>query len=121
MNASGDREPIGRLLGVTIDVHDLELARGFWMAALGLEVEVENDDWVLFKPQPGCANLSLQKVSEVKENKNRAHLDIRLAEYPDGVRLLEELGAQSVREVIGVDNQWHIMLDPDGNEFCAIK
>lgn len=121
MSASGDREPIGRLFGMTIDVHDLEVARDFWRAALGLEVEIENDEWVLFKPQPGCTDLSLQKVTESKGKKNRAHPDFRLADYPGGARLLEQLGAQTVREVIGVDNQWHIMLDPDGNEFCAIK
>lgn len=122
MSATGDYEPIAQIVGVTIDVHDLGIARSFWKAALGAEIEDESDKWVLFAPQPGCADLSLQKVPEGKEKKNRAHPDLKLTDYETGVKRLIELGAQSVREVTSTNgNQWHIMLDPDGNEFCAIR
>ncbi len=122
MSTSGDQEPIARLTGISIDVHDLEIERAFWQAALGTAISDESDKWVLFDPQPGCAGLSLQKVPEWKVKKNRAHPDLKLAGYENGVRRLEELGARRVREVIGANNlRWHIMLDPDGNEFCAIE
>ncbi len=114
--------PIARITGITIDVLDLAAARAFWKAVLGAEIEDENDVWVIFEPQPGCAALSLQKVPEAKEKKNRSHPDLKITDFESGIRRLEELGATKVQEVKSPNgNHWFVMLDPDGNEFCAIK
>ncbi len=122
MNSSDHQQPIARITGITLDVHDLPSARDFWQAVLGVGIDEQSDAWVLFAPQPGCAGLSLQKVPEGKEKKNRAHPDLKMTDFEDGVRRLEELGATIVREVTSPNgNHWFIMLDPDGNEFCAIQ
>ena len=115
------RQPIAQLSGITIDVSDLELEKDFWQTVLATEVAEENDTWVIFKPQPGCAGLSLQKVPEGKTTKNRAHADLKMADFEGGVRRLEELGAKVIRPVSAGDLRWVIMADPDGNEFCAIE
>ncbi len=116
-----NHRPIARLAGITIDVNDLELERNFWRTVLDAEIEVETDKWVIFKPQPGSADLSLQLVPEGKTTKNRAHADLKMADFEDGVRRLEELGAKVVRPVSSGDLRWVIMTDPEGNEFCAIE
>ena len=115
-------EPLARLLGVTIDVHDLEREKAFWQEVLAARVAEENEVWVIFEPQAGCAALSLQKVGEDKKNKNRAHPDLKLADFESGVRRMQELGARAIRHVTSPNGlEWFIMADPDGNEFCAIR
>jgi glyoxalase superfamily protein len=66
--------------------------------------------------------LLFQQVPEVKSGKNRLHVDVH--SEPGGldklVARLEELGATRVREVDqGPAGHWWVMLDPEGNEFCA--
>ncbi|WP_327070434.1 glyoxalase/bleomycin resistance/dioxygenase family protein [Kitasatospora sp. NBC_01250] len=66
--------------------------------------------------------LLFQDVPEPKPGKNRLHLDIHAG--PGGLEplaaRLESLGATRLREVDrGPAGHWWIMLDPEGNEFCA--
>ncbi|MFE3442792.1 VOC family protein [Nocardia sp. NPDC059180] len=63
-----------------------------------------------------------QDVPEDKTVKNRLHIDVH--SEPDGldalVARLEGLGATRVREFDrGPAGHWWVMLDPEGNEFCA--
>ncbi len=114
------RHPIAQLFGITIDVNDLELEKNFWRTVLATEIAEENDKFVIFKPQPGCAGLSLQQVPEGKSVKNRVHADLKISDFDEGVRRLEELGAKVIRPVSSGDSRWVIMADPEGNEFCAV-
>ncbi|MFB4317094.1 VOC family protein [Actinomadura sp. 21ATH] len=66
--------------------------------------------------------LLFQDVPEGKSGKNRLHIDVHAG--PGGldelVERLESLGATRVREVDrGPAGRWWVMLDPEGNEFCA--
>lgn len=66
--------------------------------------------------------LLFQDVPEGKSGKNRLHIDVHSG--PGGldelVARLEELGATRVREFDnGPAGHWWVMLDPEGNEFCA--
>ncbi|MEU4442457.1 VOC family protein [Actinosynnema sp. NPDC050801] len=66
--------------------------------------------------------LLFQDVPEGKTVKNRLHIDVHGG--PGGleelVARLEELGATRVREFDrGPAGHWWVMLDPEGNEFCA--
>ncbi|WP_459546267.1 VOC family protein [Nocardia sp. X0981] len=78
-----------------------------------------------FDPVTGIGKgrrLLFQDVPEPKTAKNRLHIDIHSA--PGGldelVTRLEQLGATRVREVDqGPAGHWWVMLDPEGNEFCA--
>ncbi|MER7049345.1 VOC family protein [Streptomyces jumonjinensis] len=66
--------------------------------------------------------LLFQDVPESKTVKNRLHIDVHAeSEGLDHlVARLESLGATRVREVDrGPAGHWWIMLDPEGNEFCA--
>ncbi len=66
--------------------------------------------------------LLFQNVPEGKTVKNRLHIDVH-AERGDLDALvvrLETLGATRLREENhGPAGHWWVMLDPEGNEFCA--
>ena len=59
--------------------------------------------------------IAMCKVPEARTVKNRVHIDV----YADSLDQLTGLGASVVRpaEVSGLP--WTVMLDPEGNEFCA--
>lgn len=66
--------------------------------------------------------LLFQDVPEDKSGKNRLHIDVH--SEPDDLEglaaRLEGLGATRVREFDqGPAGHWWVMLDPEGNEFCA--
>ncbi len=112
--------PIARVVGVTLDVNDLALEKNFWQAALGVEVKKQVDGWVVLEPLPDCLTLDLQQVTERKTTKNRFHFDLRISGGDEGVRRLEELGASILEHISKAGNEWYVMADPEGNEFCAV-
>jgi hypothetical protein len=80
-----------------------------------------------FDPHSGIGSgrrVLFQDVDEAKTVKNRLHIDIH--SEPGGLEdlltRLEGLGAVRVREVDqGPAGRWWVMLDPEGNEFCATQ
>jgi hypothetical protein len=58
--------------------------------------------------------LDFVKVPEPKTAKSRLHMDLAV----DDIGPLLDLGATVVRPQ-GGDIAWHVLADPEGNEFCA--
>ena len=65
----------------------------------------------------------LQRVPDVKGQKNRLHLDLRTPDLDAEVGRVLGLGATLLtREPVTEDGWlWHILADPDGNEFCVLQ
>jgi predicted enzyme related to lactoylglutathione lyase len=65
----------------------------------------------------------LQRVPDVKRQKNRLHLDLRTPDLEAEVRRVVDLGATLLTsEPVTEDGWfWHILADPDGNEFCVLQ
>ena len=65
----------------------------------------------------------LQRVPDVKGQKNRLHLDLRTPDLDAEVRRVLGLGATLLTsEPVTEDGwPWHILADPDGNEFCVLQ
>ncbi|WP_198664062.1 VOC family protein [Jiangella endophytica] len=107
----------GRLHQVVVDCADPYAQAAWWGELLGLVSErepkehhsaLESDgrlpfDYLCFVPVP-----------EPKSVKNRVHWDVDVAD----IGLLTERGATVLRPP-GGDISWHVMADPEGNEFCA--
>ena len=55
--------------------------------------------------------------------KNRLHLDLRTADLDAEVARVRALGAGQVTESPIVESgwTWHVLTDPDGNEFCVLQ
>jgi predicted enzyme related to lactoylglutathione lyase len=65
----------------------------------------------------------LQRAPDDKRQKNRLHLDLRTASLEGEVERLLGLGASLLtgHPVIEHGWRWHILADPDGNEFCVLQ
>jgi Glyoxalase-like domain len=89
---------------------DAELAR---LRAAGI-ADPEDDPTVLVQPSSGTApRLWFQRVPESKVVKNRVHLDLACADPSEEAERLTGLGAR----VLGEQDRWVMMADPEGNEF----
>lgn len=109
-------------MGLVLDCDDPEKLAEFWAPALGYRRVGSAGQYVLLLPaEPGPPKLLLQKVPEAKTVKNRMHLDIDAADIDTEAARLEALGARRVSGEAFSEHgsRWHLMLDPEGNEFCV--
>jgi catechol 2,3-dioxygenase-like lactoylglutathione lyase family enzyme len=114
----------GELL-VVIDCADLDRAADFWTDVLGY---VRDGPAVgpylgLFPSGGQGLEILLQRVPERKREKNRLHLDLRTPDFEAEVTRVRSLGAVLVTEqpMEEFGFRWHVLADPDGNEFCVIQ
>ena len=112
-------------LVVVIDCADLDRAARFWAGALGYADEGDGGGKyrsLLPADGPGIEIL-LQLTRDGKGAKNRVHLDLRTPDLDAEVNRMVELGASRLTaEAIEEHGwTWHILADPDGNEFCVLR
>ena len=122
------REPqsyLGGHLVVVIDCGDLDRAAQFWSSVLGYARSGGSSGaYQGLVPSDGQGvEILLQRVPEVKSGKNRLHLDLRTAELDSEVERVVALGAlRLTSEPVREEGwSWHILADPDGNEFCVLQ
>jgi hypothetical protein len=88
----------------------------WWQGVLGGEVVDDKSGYSWLKNIPATPFYSMDFVGvpEPKTTKNRVHLDVTT----DDVDALVAHGARVLREP---DDEigWHVLADPEGNEFCA--
>ncbi|HEX6446830.1 MAG TPA: VOC family protein [Streptosporangiales bacterium] len=114
-----DELPRDRLHGIVIDSAD-PIAQGRWWAdVFGAKLDTHDDNdgvWATLEEVPGMPILTMDfnAVPEPKVGKNRVHWDVTV----DDVAALVEAGA-TVRRTPDDEVRWHVLTDPEGNEFCA--
>lgn len=113
-------------LVVVVDCADLERAARFWAGALGYVSEGGADGarYRSLLPVGGLGiEVLLQLTSDAKHGKNRVHLDLRTRDLDAEVRRLTALGATVLTSNPVAEHgwAWHILADPDGNEFCVLQ
>lgn len=101
---------------VTIDCENPRELAEFWTAALGTEIAVDWEQFLVLKGEPAIA---LQQVDDPTPGKNRIHLDLSGGNRSEEVARLVELGAEVVRTHDVEGFGWTVMRDPVGNEFCV--
>ncbi|MBE1491384.1 VOC family protein [Plantactinospora soyae] len=113
------------VLAVVLDCADLARSGAFWCGALGYVAEpLGPGRYRRLLPADGDGvELLLQRVPEPKAHKNRMHLDLRVPDLEAEVARLVALGARC-RTGSPVEEDgwaWHVLADPDGNEFCVLR
>lgn len=116
--------PGGHLV-LVIDCGDLERSARFWTRALGYVSEGQaGGRYHSLVPAGGQGiEILLQRVPEVKNEKNRLHLDLRTTDLDPEVERVVALGARRLTSEPVTESgwRWHILADPDGNEFCVLQ
>jgi hypothetical protein len=98
----------------------------FWQAALGyVPREPPQDGWVVLTDPTGKGpNISLDRVPEDRlpplGELSRVHLDLYTADRATEVERLTRLGATRYAREYGPDEDFVVLVDPDGNRFCVV-
>jgi predicted enzyme related to lactoylglutathione lyase len=102
-----------------INCADLEAMTRFWSAALDLVPSSTgaDDDFRVLRGTP--VNLSLQVADTPVTARDQMHLDLYTDEQEAQVRRLVGLGASVVRHHQEPGDDYVVMTDPEGNEFCV--
>ena len=111
-----DELPADRLHGLVIDSADPEAIATWWANVYDAPLEVHPEGWATVEKVPGMPILTMDfnPVPEPKTVKNRIHWDVSVTD----LQPLIDAGATLLR---AADDEiaWHILADPEGNEFCA--
>ena len=134
---------------VVVDSADPHGLADWWAAALGWQVEPQDEAFIrrmvetgaateadttthrgalvwrsgaaLNSPDPGRPRVLFQLVPEAKTVKNRVHLDLHVGpgRREDEVARLVRLGATELHRGAQGPYEWATLADPEGNEFCV--
>ena len=119
-----------RKIALCIDANDVDSIREFWVEALGYEATRSDEGYRWAVPVDGSAGalggvmLVFQQVDDAQTAaKNRLHIDIAVGDHVQSeADRLVAIGATQVSErFIEVGNEWIVMADPEGNEFCLVR
>jgi predicted enzyme related to lactoylglutathione lyase len=114
-------EPVGTLHAIVLDVNNLESCANFWSAVLGKEISFKVENYCRIGAGEDRPSLLLQKVPEAHGRKNRAHIDLDVADLESAVQRIVNLGGTKLDQISEYGISWAVMADPDGNEFCLVR
>jgi len=109
-----------RLGSTVINCSDLALMTSFWSQALSLVPSslAPDDDFRVLRGRH--ANVSLQLARTPVTARDQMHLDLYTSDQDAEVERLVGLGAKVVRHNRDPEDDYVVMSDPEGNEFCVI-
>jgi hypothetical protein len=114
-----------RITSLCIDATDPLLLATFWCSVLDWRVIESDDDGVrIGRDAQAPAFIDFLSVpAGPKQTKNRLHLDLNATDRDQAAELerLIGLGAREIDIGQGPDVSWHVLADPEGNEFCLLR
>lgn len=112
-----EQVPDYRLYEVVVDCVDPAAVARWWSDLLDAPVHRDSEHgWSWLEPVPGAPFecMVFDAVPEPKTVKNRIHWDVSVSD----MQPLLDRGVTVLRPA-GGDIHWHVLADPEGNEFCA--
>ncbi|GAA3001254.1 VOC family protein [Actinokineospora diospyrosa] len=117
-----------RISELVIEARDPELLAGFWCAVLGY-VELGREDGAIEIGPAGVGfggaqpTIVLSPNAEVRSGKYRLHIDVSPTDRDQEAELerLLEVGARFADVGQSGEESWHVLADPEGNEFCLLR
>jgi hypothetical protein len=117
-----------RFSELVIDSRDPESLAAFWAAVLDYSVlGREEDGSVEIGPAEGfggaAPTLVFGAVANPTPGKVRLHIDVNATDREQDAELERLLALGATRADVGQtgDEGWHVLADPEGNQFCLLK
>lgn len=117
-----------RISELVLQCRDPEALARFWCEVLDFVVlDREDDGSVEIGPREGFGGLQptivLSHHDEPEPNRTRLHFDVNATDRDQDAELerLLALGARPADVGQTGQEQWHVLADPEGNEFCLLK
>ncbi|MCX4389087.1 VOC family protein [Micromonospora peucetia] len=118
-----------RITEFVLDAHDPDLLARFWCEVLGyVELDRTDDGDIEIGParvgfggpQP---TIVLNRTDEPRTANLRLHIDVNPTDRDQDAELERLFAAGARRAEIGQtgDESWHVLADPEGNEFCLLR
>ncbi|WP_018655747.1 VOC family protein [Actinomadura flavalba] len=109
-----------------LDCRDAERLAAFWCDILGWSVlgREESDGSIEIGPPGGDPfTIVLSPAPEPKTSKLRLHLDVSPTDRDQPAELERLLAAGARPADVGQtgEESWHVLQDPEGNEFCLLR
>jgi 4a-hydroxytetrahydrobiopterin dehydratase len=104
---------VGQAVMVTIDVHDIDAVRPFWLAVLGYDTDGPED---LVDPLGRGPQIWFQRMDPARTGRNRIHLDVMVAPEVAPARIEAALAAGGRVTYDRYAPSWWTLTDPEGNE-----
>jgi catechol 2,3-dioxygenase-like lactoylglutathione lyase family enzyme len=119
---------VSRISELVLNCADPELLARFWSGVLGY-VELGREDGSIEIGPPGAGFGGLQPTIILSPSSNpRAgrlplHIDVNPVDRDQDAELerLLALGARPADVGQTGDEPWHVLADPEGNEFCLLR
>jgi catechol 2,3-dioxygenase-like lactoylglutathione lyase family enzyme len=117
-----------RISELVIDCVDMEKLAAFWSEVLGYEELGREDDEIEIGP-PGAGvggpqpTLIFSPSTDPRPAKLRLHIDVNPTDRDQEAELerLLSLGARKADIGQTGEESWHVLQDPEGNEFCLLR
>jgi len=117
-----------RFSELVVDSRDPEALAAFWAAVLDYQVLGREDDGAVeIGPAAGfggaAPTLVFGPVADPTPGKLRLHIDVNATDRDQDEELERLLALGATRADVGQtgDEGWHVLADPEGNEFCLLR
>lgn len=118
-----------RITELVLDARDPDLLARFWCEVLGYveldrtdegDIEIGPADVGFGGPQP---TIVLNRTDEPKTIQLRLHIDVNPTDRDQDAELERLLSAGARPADVGQtgNESWHVLADPEGNEFCLLR
>ena len=116
-----------RISELVLDCRDPEPLALFWCEVLDYVVLDRDEDSIEIGAREGFGGpqptIILSPSASPERAKPRLHLDVNATDRDQDAELerLLNLGARPVDVGQTGEESWHVLADPEGNEFCLLK
>jgi catechol 2,3-dioxygenase-like lactoylglutathione lyase family enzyme len=116
-----------RITELVLDCRDPERLAAFWCEVLGWKVLDQEPGAVEIGPEGGDGGpqpvIVFSETDEPKRDKLRLHFDVNATDRDQAEELerLLALGARPADVGQTGEESWHVLADPEGNEFCLLR
>ena len=112
---------------LVLDAADPERLAAFWCEVLGYRVLERYEGGVQIGPEAGFGGpqptIVISPGAGPKRGKLRLHLDVSPTDRDQDAELARLLAAGARPADVGQSGEesWHVLADPEGNEFCLLR